>query len=106
MICEKKEYKSYKDAMKDVVGMNKKYKQKFRPYACGECGLFHIATLHKNTIRGKKDLKYPIKINEIKYKKASKIKVKRIAQKTRSLEVATEKIMSSEMADKLKLLFA
>ena len=104
MLCEKKEYKSYRDAMKDVVGMNKKYKQKFRPYECSECGLFHIATLHKNTIRGKKDLKYPIKINEIHYHRQV-IKVKHVNQKIRPIQIATEKIISDEMAEKLKLLF-
>ena len=104
MICEKKEYQSYKDAMRDVVGMNKKYKQKFRPYQCKECGLFHITTIHKNTIRGKKDLKYPIKINEIHYYKREKIVVRK-PKKARSIELATDKIMSTEMAVKLKLLF-
>jgi hypothetical protein len=104
MICEKKEYQSYKDAMRDVVGMNKKYKQKVRPYQCKECGLFHITTIHKNTIRGKKDSKYPIKINEIRYHKREKLKTKQ-PKKARSIELATDKIMSPEMVNKLKLLF-
>ena len=104
MICDKKGYQNRKEGMNDLVGMNKKYKQKFKLYECDKCGLLHIATIHKNTIRGKKDLKYPIKIIEIHYKR-EKIIVRKPKNKTRSFEVATEKIMSSEMADKLRLLF-
>jgi hypothetical protein len=106
IVCDKKMYHSYKEGMKEAVGMSKKYKQKYRIYKCNECGLFHLSTIHKSTLNQARNTKYPMKVTSIHYEIKQK-QVRRIPKKLKQIagNIATSKLISSEMAEKLKLLF-
>lgn len=107
MICDKKSYPTHKAAMSDAVGMSKKYKQKYGVYKCDHCGSFHIRTLNKTFLYKLKKDKYPLKVTDIHYEKKEPTKTKKTKKfKTfqPKMKIANTKLISSEMAEKLKLL--
>jgi hypothetical protein len=104
MICEKKGYPTHKAAMSDAVGMSKKYKQKYGVYKCDQCSLFHLRTIHKTFLYEIKKDKYPLKVTDIHYEKKELKKTKKFKKFQPKIKIATRKLISNEMAEKLKQL--
>ena len=78
MICDKRSYDSAKDGHDDLAGLRQRNRRhKFSVYKCAFCGLYHITTVTKNTLRPNRKNKYPIEIPskiESKQKKSKKKK--------------------------------
>ena len=63
MECDKRSYKSAKDAHDDLMGLRQRNgRHKFSMYKCTQCGYYHITTVTKRTLRPNRKDKYPIEI--------------------------------------------
>lgn len=105
MECDKKSYKIYSDGIKDLVGISKRKKQKFRLYKCDKCGNFHIATVHVKNVSNnvkKKVEKYPVKIDIKKEEPEGWTKKRLVKNKHKTVPLATSKLISKEQADNLR----
>lgn len=62
-MCEKNQYPTYKEAIKAIVSLKRRQKNRhqYRPYKCPQGPHFHIATITKNLRTPKKMNKYPLK---------------------------------------------
>jgi hypothetical protein len=77
MTCDKIQYDSHGDAMRQVPHLNDKKhskKHKYRAYLC-ECGKWHITTITKNQARPQKKQKYRYRY-EGKHNQLTRIKRK------------------------------
>lgn len=106
MICEKIKYDSYKEAIAAVISVTKKGKHKMSAYKCDHCFGFHLTTINKKTLYpSSKDSKYPLKKEDYKPNKKEKFSNKNKFNKqepTKIINPSTEKLISKELAEKLK----
>ena len=78
MYCDKRSYETAKDAHEDLTGLRERNKRhKFSMYKCPICGLYHITTVTKKTLRPNRKEKYPIEIPQREQKTKVKSKKKK-----------------------------
>lgn len=108
MICEKSTYDSYKQAVRAIVGISARTKEKYKAYGCPHCSGFHITTIHRNKLeKPAKDQKYKLDINNIPKKavvKAAKPHQSRSPAKRFQPKPTENKMLSPEQAAFLKQL--
>jgi hypothetical protein len=99
-VCDKISYPNHQAAQNAIIGNNKRKKRSLHSYKCKECGLYHLASNGKRksikNLRSKEIL-----LSQVKIPKPKKSKGR---GKQQSKELATEKLLSKEMVQMLKLL--
>lgn len=93
-ICDKIAYNKPSEASGQLAAMNPKLKKKIRIYKCKLCGKWHAHTPKKKSL----------KRNIIGIEPPKMPSYRRTTPTEKSVPLATEKIMSKEMASHLKRL--
>lgn len=95
MLCDKESFSNEKEATEKMISLKKrKPKYKYRTYKCTICGKLHISTINKKVLNKK-----------VHTKESQLPPQNAIPQKARQVKVvplATEKLLSKEMAQVLK----
>lgn len=93
MICEKEGYHTERETTEKCISLKRKSKYKYAAYKCKLCGLFHIRTIHKKSLKNRifpHEKQSPPKNPLPKESKAM------------AIPYATEKMLSKEQAQALK----
>lgn len=94
MICDKVAYDKPGDAAEHLASLSKRKKGKFSVYKCPLCGKYHKTTASKKSLK-----KYIVGVEPPKMPKE-----KRTAPSQKPVPLATEKLISKELAQHLKRL--